>query len=220
MKSRIFTWTIILIICIVAVYIFGLTRQIDYDRVYSRFLENGLDEFLVENQLNYDVDKIRENEHFTIDLKNTGEKQLVLITDGMSVDNIVISYKNKEFVLEEPLNLDLNMGSGCSDMLLVLEKDEKTYYYEYHSNRLGEAPDYRWVFNMTLYTYQNGEKIIVEEVKSEDGYDTYWNGEKTDSFSFDYDMTEGYDVILDPRDIYDNAILELMYKEIPPEGNQ
>lgn len=191
---------IFLLVIILGVILFGFITNstIDYNKIYSKFYEDDLAGFLENNEIELEKNLIKE--YHIIDLKNTGESQLIILYGEHNVENIVVSYKHGEFLLDEPIDLFTNVGSGGSEYKMLMSKDNKVYYYTYKSNRLEYGENSSWSIKSQIFTYEDNEKIMIEEMICENGKDYFLNGKKLTGKHYDYGPTEKYNILIDSRD--------------------
>ena len=200
MKNKIFITAIItLVVCLVSAQVLIANSNKLHKKIYKHFYETKLYDFFEENEINLTEEEKASMEYYIIDLKNSGELSLLLVYGDHEALNQVIEYKLGKFRLEEPLDLFTNVGSGGSDYKKIMRKESKTYYYSYTSERLEYGENSRWAIKEYVYTYEDGEKIVVEELKSDNGIDYSLNGEKIDHYPGGYDPTKEYETIVDSR---------------------
>lgn len=171
---------VIKLVCILAVIgivifmVFRINSNIDYTKIYTEFYKNELSEFFEKNELNLKQEFVKE--WHVLDLKNTGEPQLLILYGDHSAECVVVSYRRGKFVLGESIDLFTNVGSGGSEYKMILSRDNKIFYYSYKSKRLSYGEDSSWGLTSQIYTYENGEKVIVEELICENGKDYFLKG--------------------------------------------
>ena len=200
MKNKIFIIAIItLVVCLVSAQLIIENSNKLHEKIFEHFYETKLYDFFEENNIELTPKEKESMEYYIIDLKNTGDLSLLVLYGDLEVLNQVIEYKHGKFCLGEPLDLVTNTGTGGSDAKKIMKKENKTYYYSYASERLEYGENSRWAFEELVYTYEDGEKMVLEELKSDNGIDYFLNGEKLDQYPRGYDPTKEYETIVDSR---------------------